>query len=299
MSHRFKHPDHQGQEKAEGAHLRLCLGWAMRAADEIEKPTPGRYRLVTVLWWLLFLLASTEAIGSFIFELWLHASIWTIAALIVCPPFFRRRPGWMPAAIRLVALAGLATASVALSEPASSNDSADTYKKANGTEPQVPPQSTKPMQNWWYAQSYDGMRKASTTKATVDGDEILEFAAPYEGGSKLTLTIRQQPSDGLTAYLTVTKGQIICPHPNREIAISLDRGPIQHLKCQEPGDGSRDTLFLLPASRVLNLIRKAQKLTVEAEYFHEGARQTDFDVSGLIWPCTAASNGDCTQLSSR
>jgi len=49
-------------------------------------------------WWLLFAIATAEAIGSAIFQLWLHASIWTIAALVVCPPFFRRTMGWIPAA---------------------------------------------------------------------------------------------------------------------------------------------------------------------------------------------------------
>lgn len=134
-----------------------------------------------------------------------------------------------------------------------------------------------PEENWKYSATENKMDGDSTHFATVTADELLQFGFPYNGGSVATLTIRQKKDD-LNIMFRVTKGQIISED---RIRVKFDDSPAENWSISEAADYSSDVVFLNNEKTFLKRLRTASKLILEVEFYQEGNRIIEFDVSGL------------------
>lgn len=169
----------------------------------------------------------------------------------------------------------------------SNNDGATS--SAAGTAQPAPGSSEKitevPDENWIYHQNKDEMRGSTAYYAANTSTNTVTFDFPYDGGSKLILTLRKN-KDGNDVILTITKGQILCDLRGCEAAFKFDNGSVQSITMSEPDNHSSDTLFVTydkTEAQIIKQIKQSKKLVIEVPFYQEGRKQFTFDVSGLKW----------------
>lgn len=142
----------------------------------------------------------------------------------------------------------------------------------------------KPNQNaihWQYSVTEDKM--GETTKlAEVQSPDILEFSSPYSGGSISTLVVRKSNS-GTDIFYTISNGQIVSASvvDGGNVRVKFDDKKPEFIDANMASDGSSDIIFLHPEEELLKDIRGAKKMVLEVEFYQNGIKQIEFDVSGL------------------
>ncbi|MDR3509907.1 MAG: hypothetical protein P4L64_18625 [Caulobacteraceae bacterium] len=140
-----------------------------------------------------------------------------------------------------------------------------------------------PAGKWLYREDTDEMRGFTSHYTTLPSNEVLQFKFPYAGGTSVILTLRQKQK-GTDVMLVVTNGQFLCnDFSNRFILAKFDNGPIQKYRCEKTDDGSANTIFILGERKFLAELKKSKTVTIETEFFREGAYQLTFDSAGLKW----------------
>jgi hypothetical protein len=119
--------------------------------------------------------------------------------------------------------------------------------------------------------------------SSIDSLNKLNLRFPYSGGVTGTLTLRKSPKFGQDIFLSVDKGQFRCSFGGCTVSIKFDEGKIEQFSAVGPSDGSTNFLFLQPYKRLVERLRKAKRVIIEVEFYQEGLRQLDFDVTGLNW----------------
>lgn len=138
--------------------------------------------------------------------------------------------------------------------------------------------------SWRYDKTYDRMREEQTEWAYMESTNTLSFGFPYQGDSKANLVLARNKQQGLSVLLKVDRGQFNCSsvEPCRVYA-KFDTGKVLDFYGNIPTDGKADILFISPEAKMVDLLRKSKHLTLEAEFFQEGSRQLEFDVTALKW----------------
>lgn len=134
---------------------------------------------------------------------------------------------------------------------------------------------------WSYEEDEDKMTSKKTFYAIVNSPTELNFDFPYEG-SAAALTLRHKRGS-TDIILQITKGQFITPMDGTYIKARFDDLPASSYSCSEPSDNSSTVLFIDNTSRFLSNLKKHRKLIIEAEFYQEGLRQIEFDISNLKW----------------
>lgn len=138
---------------------------------------------------------------------------------------------------------------------------------------------------WKYSEQNDEMRKSSEKTASVDSENTLDFAFPYNGGSTGTIEIRRSPSYGFDVILSISKGQFVChSFTGGHINVKFDDRPIEKFGCTSASDGSSNVIFFRTPQRMLAGLKNSKKTIIETEFFNEGSRQMTFNTQGLKWP---------------
>jgi hypothetical protein len=135
---------------------------------------------------------------------------------------------------------------------------------------------------WKYDQKADAMRGANTSYASVISDNMQSFSFPYEGGSRIQLIFRLNGPNDFDGYLQVDKGQFSCP-PYGYVSVKVDSGNVEELDCSYPDDGDTSVIFLKHVGQLMAKLQNARTLIIEAEFYREGRRQFNFNVSGFQW----------------
>lgn len=143
--------------------------------------------------------------------------------------------------------------------------------------------SQEPIGAWTYKETSDQMRGTVQHFATLRSDNALDFAFPYQGGSRGTLTLRLEGST-LNVLLSVDKGQFMCSASEENIvSAKFDAGPVQDFRCNTSSDGNTGVIFVMSEMDFLRQLKASSKLIMEAEFYREGRRQLVFTVPGLTW----------------
>lgn len=137
-------------------------------------------------------------------------------------------------------------------------------------------------QKWSYSEQEDKMTSTTNYFAEVTSKDLLHFDSPYSGGSTLTLTIRKS-NNKINAYVNVSKGMFTTPSNGGTVRIRFDKEQPKSFKTQIASDGSSDFFFISDEEKLLSNIKKHSKLTLECEFYQEGTRQTEFDISDFKW----------------
>ena len=145
--------------------------------------------------------------------------------------------------------------------------------------------NTEELKNWQYETSKDEMRGIESKFATTVSTNTIDFDFPYNGGSKLILTLRKRGAE-VDVMIAVSKGQILCGIQNCETAFKFDNGVVQSITMSEPESYSSDLLFIAydkTKSKIISQLKNSKKLVIEVPFYQEGKKQFTFDVSGLEW----------------
>lgn len=250
-----------------------------------------------ILGWTIAIAFGIAAAGALAQHEVVPGTIVLVAALLAFPPIWQlgalsHVPGWLRAVGVVLALVGLGASLPQTSAPASSRDdgsppkpsqeAAAATQSAKGGAPKEAGATDAP--KWTYSDSKDEMRGTTTRFASVESDNLLDFAFPYNGGATGSLTLRERPQDGLNILLAVSKGQFQCHAlEGGNVTVKFDDGPLEGFPCYEPSDATPGLLFIGNERRFLHRLRVSRKITVEAQFFEEGPRQLTFETRGLVW----------------
>lgn len=131
-----------------------------------------------------------------------------------------------------------------------------------------------------YQSQVDEMNDSKSKFASIVSDNIVNFDFPYQGGSDMTITVRNTKKWGTDVYISISKGQFICNEYNgtNYVRIRFDNGTPIKFTTNEPSDGSSDLLFLTNRKKFINLAKKAKRILIEAPFYQEGNQVFTFTV---------------------
>lgn len=140
---------------------------------------------------------------------------------------------------------------------------------------------TQPESKWEYESSVDEMTGDTLYIAANKSTDQHNFQAPYNGGSKLVIGVMKKAKIK-EIVIQVSKGQFVPSIMNEEsIKFKFDDNQAFDVSYSIGKDGSLDGIYLTDIDTVLNCLKNAKKMKVEAPFSFEGKKVFNFDVSGL------------------
>jgi len=131
------------------------------------------------------------------------------------------------------------------------------------------------------------MRKSRQLMASLMSSDQIQLSSPYDGGSDLMLSLRDDPKYGKDILLVLTKGQMSCPsYQGCSFSVKFDNGPIQNFRAYGSSNGRNDVLFIngqTSRKKFLASLRAAKRMIVEVDIFQAGRQQFTFEPTGLTW----------------
>ncbi len=135
---------------------------------------------------------------------------------------------------------------------------------------------------WMYRVDEDPMTSKTARYASIESENTVSFAFPYQGVQRATLTIRNHPSWGFDVYLQLTKGQILCrSYEDCSVMVRFDEREAQSWAAVGPGDNSTETVFLRSEPRFVERLRAAKVVRIQIPVYQEGAPTFEFHVGGF------------------
>lgn len=137
---------------------------------------------------------------------------------------------------------------------------------------------------WRYAIDAEKMGGGTIKTAITQSRNEVEFGFPYQGRQRATLKLRAHPRFGRDVILAIEKGQVLCESDGCSVTLKFGSGQPQRFQAARAADHSTTMLFIRDHDRFVGNARKVDTLLIEAQFFQEGNRIFEFDVSALKWP---------------
>lgn len=136
---------------------------------------------------------------------------------------------------------------------------------------------------WNFTSETDEMTGKANDFATIEGNEMLDFKAPYGGDNKMSFMIRYKGGSN-NVMLQISKGQFLTNiDDGRYVRVKFDDLPPIKYEYSNPTDYSTTTIFLENAGGFISHLKKAKKVLVETDIYNEGVVSSHFDVAGFVW----------------
>ena len=131
---------------------------------------------------------------------------------------------------------------------------------------------------WEYDSKDDEMTNSKSYFATISSDNGEVFGFPYdeEGGSHLTVTVRQIKKYGTEVLFGISKGQFLTDIDGQYVSVKFDDNAPKKYKTYSADDGSLDVLFIDNAKDFIAKAKTAKTIKIEAEFYQEGNRVFTF-----------------------
>lgn len=137
---------------------------------------------------------------------------------------------------------------------------------------------------WVYSTDEDKLRGAKTYYAKTTSTNSIRQDSPYDGETRMQLTVRKAPGSGLNIIMTISSGQMMCPsYTGCSGTVRFDSAPPQKISFLGAADNSSETIFVSNEKAFLAKLLKSKKLIVEKVLYQAGSPQFEFDVSNLKW----------------
>jgi hypothetical protein len=134
---------------------------------------------------------------------------------------------------------------------------------------------------WSYFSDTDQMTGRTSRTATIESENTVDFDFPYQGAQHATLTIRNHPSYGRDAILSIREGQILCQsYEDCTIKIRFDDGRAESWSAAGAADHSTTTVFIRSNDRFLQRMRAANVVRIQIPVYQEGNPTFEFRVGG-------------------
>ena len=137
---------------------------------------------------------------------------------------------------------------------------------------------------WNYQETDEKMGRGKIKIAFVKSLNQFEFDFPYRRLQRATLQLRIHPKYGKDVILIIERGQFLCRIRRCTVTVRFGEAKPQTFSASEPADHSTTVLFLRNYGRFVVNAKKVNKVYIEAQFYQEGTRVFEFDVSGLKWP---------------
>ena len=170
--------------------------------------------------------------------------------------------------------------------PATDSDSILLADSIAGAEGQAgePEAASEPATRWQYSEETDEMTDKTNYFAQIGSENTADFDFPYEGGSKLWLTLRNHAEYGKDICIQISRGQFNANIiDGQTVTLRFDDEKPFTVTGMPASDGSMDLLFLRNYKKIAEKLKTAKKLLIKVEFFQEGNRTFTFDVEGLQW----------------
>lgn len=139
-----------------------------------------------------------------------------------------------------------------------------------------------PKTRWVYSDDTDKMTNKVNYFATIVSNEPVDLEFPYDKGSKGIFTIRKM--DGrLGAVLTVSGSQFTSDVYGGNVSIKFDEEAGRTYSFSGASDGSSDVIFINNTKLLIQKLKKAKTMLIEAEFYSNGNKIMEFDVSNFEW----------------
>lgn len=139
--------------------------------------------------------------------------------------------------------------------------------------------------SWEFRSDTDEMTSKTARYASVQSSNTFALGFPYEGEQRASLTVRRHPRMGLDILLQIERGQFNCGVSGTSFPVRFDSRQPREWGINEPADsGNTTTVFFADADALLERIRDARKMRVEASIYGHGNVVMEFDVHGFRWP---------------
>lgn len=161
----------------------------------------------------------------------------------------------------------------------------ETASNGDGTEVSQTEDTKTPKTKWIYNERINEMTDDKIFFAQIEANEELEFDFPYNGGTKVWITLRKNSAD-TDAWLSISKnkGQFISNiMGNKSVLVRFDDRPAEKYTYSDPSDYSSDVIFIKNATKFINNLKTSQKTIIQCEFFNEGVQTIRFDTKDLEW----------------
>lgn len=135
--------------------------------------------------------------------------------------------------------------------------------------------------SWSYSHDEDQMGTGTTHFASVSSTNTVIFDFPYDDPQSGQLLLRTHPRHGKDVLLSIEKGQFNCSYDGCSVMVRFDDKPAQRYSAAEPADNDTTTLFIQNYKKFYASVKESKRVRIEAEFFQEGLRTFDFDISGF------------------
>jgi len=137
---------------------------------------------------------------------------------------------------------------------------------------------------WEYSETIDEMTDKKSYLAYVESENSVNFDFPYDGGSTLSLCLRDDPQYGKDVYIKISKGQFNSNViSGQTIKVRFDQDKPYDVRCNGSSDYSMDVLFLDGYKKLVERLKTAKTMKISVEFFNEGTRTFTFNVENLEW----------------
>jgi hypothetical protein len=163
-----------------------------------------------------------------------------------------------------------------------SKDETKTDNATKTIQTEATQKKTDEITKWEYEESVDKMDGTTTKTASVPALNKIEFDFPY-GKSSFSLNVTKN-GERSHIYLYCTKCQFVAGVAGEKLyRVKFDDESPFNVTAIYSSAGRMDIVFLGSETQLISKLKAAKKLIVEAEFFKEGYKTIDFNVSGFKW----------------
>lgn len=134
--------------------------------------------------------------------------------------------------------------------------------------------------NWNYSQESDPMTDKEMYFAQCTSSNSLFFDFPYDGGYPLIITVRKMNGKN-EVLLQIAKGQF--SRAEIPVKIRFDDETLKSYDFDFPADASSNYIFLHSPSTIIDKLKSAKEVKIEAPFYQGGKQVAEFSVSNFVW----------------
>lgn len=138
------------------------------------------------------------------------------------------------------------------------------------------------IRNWHYRSEEDKITSDTVYHAYVEANEKLYFEFPYDGGSVVTLMIREKNNDA-DIILRVSKGQFIPNITGGSLMVRFGKDKAKKYPTSMSSDYSSDVIFINNEREFVKNLKTHETVIIETEFYQAGLKQIEFNIDGLKW----------------
>jgi hypothetical protein len=171
-----------------------------------------------------------------------------------------------------------------------------------------PPTATPVQGRWTYDSSKDEMRGTTEQTASLESDNQVELAWPWDGGTRVSLYVSHVPKEPDAAFLWIDRGNFDCApgYAGCDVLAKFDDGPVEtfHAEKGKSNGGASDQVLKIAicapgnatcarstkaapgatTDKWLAKLKASKRVMIETSLTRNGSKQFTFTTAGLKWP---------------